>query len=237
MQGCACLCFMLMHLSKSTGNTLLLSSWSWSALSVTTFVLLSVFFLVCVGVFSSFPGAQFKKQIWLHSPHWFCIFMTCAHWLPVAVGAASQNAALQLLVMGRLYSAALLNTPPKQSDTKASVQRNMWDFDQLCLSLSAPTLHLLLFLAARSKLWNVWSWTLSCTWKVETKKHTQRFNRKLGVCVCVHSQCLVRPSVTIATNSPDSPFSSFYGVFSWLSSTCVCICIRLCVPCLPCCEQ
>lgn len=79
---------------------------------------------LCVWVcFPASPGAQFKKQIWLHSPHWFYIFMTCAHWLPAAVGAASQNAALQLLVMGRLYSAALLNTPPKQSDTKASVQR------------------------------------------------------------------------------------------------------------------
>lgn len=79
---------------------------------------------LCVWVcFPASPGAQFKKQIWLHSPHWFYIFMTCAHWLPAAVGAASQNAALQLLVMGRLYSAALLNTPPKQWDTKASVQR------------------------------------------------------------------------------------------------------------------
>lgn len=150
--------------------------------TVTTFVLLSsVFFLVWV-CFPASPGAQFKKQIWLHSPHWFCIFMTCAHWLPAAVGAASQNAALQLLVMGRLYSAALLNTPPKQSDTKASVHRNMCDFDKLCPDLASAVVLGCTLKALKCLKLNE---TLSCTWKVETKKHTQRFNRKLGVCVCV----------------------------------------------------
>lgn len=63
--------------------------------------------ILCIGMcvfFPAFSGALFKRKIVLLYLHWLFAFMPCAYWLPAASSAASQKAALWLLVMGRLYA-------------------------------------------------------------------------------------------------------------------------------------